>query len=178
MAHAKRTARPITAAQIKRIHTQLHILGVSDENYRAALESRFGVTTCKDLTLAQAKSFIDELQELAHKTDQERYSRERAAARARAEAGTPKRFDELDNRPGMASAAQLRKIEAMWTDISDVPDPAARARALRRFLLRIAKVSDLRFLDDQMAGWVINALNVMKHHKEGGGEEAKPKKAR
>jgi hypothetical protein len=174
----KTTAKPITAAQIKRIHTQLHMLGVSDENYRAALESRFGVTTCKDLTLTQAKSFIDELQALAHKKLQEDYSRKRAAARAEAEAAKPKRFDELDNRPGMASGAQLRKIEAMWADLSDVPDPAAKARALRRFIMRIAKVADLRFLDGQMAGWVINALNAMKRQAEKAGEEAKPKKAR
>lgn len=179
MAQQKRksTARPITAAQIKRIHTIIHILGISDENYRAALESRFGVTTCKDLTLLQAKSFIDELQELAHKDQQERYSRERAAARARAEAERPKKFDELDNRPGMASAAQLRKIEAMWADISIVDDLEARARALRRFVSRVAKVDGLRFLDSESAGKIINALNAMQRQGENSGKGSKPKNA-
>ena len=73
MAQTLRKNRLITAAQIKRIHTILHLLGISDENYRAALKSRFNVTTSKDLALQEAKNFIDELEKLARKTDRERY---------------------------------------------------------------------------------------------------------
>ena len=153
-------AKLITAAQIKRIHTVIHILGVSDDNYRAALDSRFGVGSCKDLTLMQAKSFIDELERLALKTDQERHQKQCEATHAEAE--RPKKFDDLDNRPDMASGAQLRKIEAMWQDISIVPEENARGRALRRFIQRITGVMGLRFLDTQMAGKVINALNAME----------------
>lgn len=159
------TAKPITAAQIKRIHTIKHLLGIPDDNYRDCLDTRFGVTTSKDLTLMQAKSFIDELDKYAMELQGERGKAERAAARQKAdeaEAAKPKRFDDLDNRPGMASGPQLRKIEAMWQNISIVPDTDARGRALRRFIERITGVAGLRFLDAQMAGKVINALNAME----------------
>jgi cell division protein ZapA (FtsZ GTPase activity inhibitor) len=163
MAQAKtKTGKPITAAQIKRIHTIVHILHIADDNYRACLDSRFGVTSCKDLTVQQAISFIDELEKFATKIQSERLDEQREAAQAKAEAERPKRFDNLDNRPGMASGAQLRKIEAMWQDISIVPDHDARARALRHFIKRVVKVADMRFLTGEDAGKIINALNAMQ----------------
>lgn len=163
MAQTQRTtAKPITAAQIKRIHTIIHILGVSDENYRAALESRFGVTSCKDLTMLQAKSFLDELEKLSIKTDQERNQTKLEEAGCQYNGNQPKKFDDLDNRPDMASGAQLRKIEAMWQDISIIPDDDARGRALRRFIQRITGCMGLRFLTAEDAGKVINAMNAMQ----------------
>lgn len=162
MAQAKQKSKPITAAQIRRIHTILHVLGISDENYRAALESQFGVTTCKDLTMLEAKSFLDELDKQALKTDRERYQAKMNKAAEEFAGKQPKRFDDLDNRPGMASAAQLRKIEATWQEISIIPEVEPRARALRRFIQRITGVADIRFLDAEMAGKVINAMNAMQ----------------
>ncbi len=162
MAQAQHKCKPITAAQVKRIHTLLHVLGISDENYRAALESRFGVTTCKELTLMEAKSFIDELEKLAQKTDRERYQAKMNKAAEEFAGKQPKRFDNLDNRPGMASGAQLRKIEATWQEISIIPEAEPRAKALRRFIQRITGVAHIRFLDVEMAGKVINAMNAMQ----------------
>jgi cell division protein ZapA (FtsZ GTPase activity inhibitor) len=177
-------AKPITAAQIKRIHTIKSILGISEDNYRAALDSRFGVTTSKDLTLMQAKNFLDELEKLALQVRDDRHQAERNTARQKAEAehqkveaAKPKRFDNLDNRPGMASGAQLRKIEAMWQDISIVPDQDARGRALRHFIKRIAGVADMRFLDSQMAGKVINALKAMEKQATAPSKAKNPKNA-
>jgi len=162
MAQTQRKTKPITTAQIKRIHTILHVMGISDENYRAALESRFNVTTCKDLTVQEAKGFIDELEKLAQKTDRERYQAKMNKAAEEFAGKQPKRFDDLDNRPGMASAAQLRKIEAMWQEVSIIPEAAPRAKALRRFIQRITGVADIRFLDSEMSGKVINAINAMQ----------------
>lgn len=178
MAQAQRTtAKPITAAQIKRIHTIKHILNISDDNYRAALDSRFNLTTCKDLTLHQAISFITELEKLASKVQTERFQTQRDEAKQKAEEAKPKRFDNLDNRPGMASAPQLRKIEAMWQDISIIPEPDARGRALRHFIKRISGVADLRFLDSQGAGKVINALNAMQKKSKAPTKGKTPKNA-
>lgn len=174
----KQSDKPITAAQIKRIHTIVHILRISDDNYRAALDSRFNVTSCKDLTLMQAKSFIDELEKLALNVQVERDQAERDTAYQKTEAERPKRFDNLDNRPGMATGAQLRKIEAMWADISFVPDHDARGRALRRFIHRITGVADMRFLDSQGATKVINALNAMQQQAAEPTKVKKPKKSR
>jgi len=158
----KKTEKPITAAQIKRIHTMIHILKVPEDNYRECLESRFKVTTSKALTINQAMSFIDELEKLALKIQGDRYTAKMEKAAEAFEGKQPKRFDGLENRPGMASGAQLRKIEALWSDISIIPEPEPRARALRRFITRIVKVADMRFLDSQGASKIINALNAMQ----------------
>jgi len=162
----KKTAKPITPAQIRRIHTIKHYLGLADENYRACLDSRFGVTTCKELTVQQATSFISELEKLALETEEERFDAEQVAARQKSEAERPKRFDSLDNRPGFATAPQLRKIEAMWQDISIIPDHDARGRALRKFIKRVTGVADMRFLDGEGAGKVINAMVAMQKRGE------------
>lgn len=164
MATAKRTPKaqkPITAAQIKRIHTIVHLAGVSDDSYRAVLQHRFNVTSCKDLTLVQAVSLIDELEQFARKTSKERFDEKMEAEAREFENKQPKRFDNLDNRPGMASGAQLRKIEATWQDISIIPEAEPRARALRRFIQRITGVADMRFLDVENASKVINGMNAM-----------------
>jgi len=161
MAQAQRkTAKQITAAQIRRIHTIVHALNISDDNYRAALESRFSATSCKDLTVHQACTFIDELEKLALKVQRDKHQTSEKGAE-QPQPPIAERYSNLDNRPGMASAAQLRKIDAMWQDISIVPDLDARSRALRHFIHRVAGVADLRFLDKQAAGKVINALNAM-----------------
>lgn len=162
----RKTEKPITLAQVKRIHVVKHLLGISDGDYRSCLETRFGVTSSKDLTLLQAKSFIGDLDQLALKLQGERHHAEYEKAIHKAEepeAQKPKRFDNLDNRPGMASGAQLRKISAMWSDISIIPDYDARGRALRRFILRTANVADMRFLTMEDAGKVIEALKAMQN---------------
>jgi len=156
-----KTQKPITAAQIKRIHTIIHAMGFTEENYREALDNRFNVTSCKDLTVVQAISFIDELEKFAQKTQSDRFDAKMAAAAREFEDKQPKRFDNLDNRAGFASAAQLRKIEATWQDISIIPEAEPRARALRRFVQRITGVSALRFLDTESASKVINGMNAM-----------------
>lgn len=165
MAQAQRNSRPITAAQIKRIHTIKSILHLPEDNYRDCLESRFGVRSCKDLTLMQAKSFLDELEKLALNVDREREQKRYDEATAKAAANTPKKFDDLDERPGMASGAQLRKIEAMWQDISIIPEAEPRARALRRFIQRITGVMGLRFLTGEDAGKVLNAMKAMEQRE-------------
>jgi len=66
------------------------------------------------------------------------------------------RFRELAGRPGMASAEQLRMIEAIWEDLGFRPS------GLRRFVFRVAKVSDLRFLTSGDATAVIRALMAIK----------------
>lgn len=168
----KSKEKPITAAQVRRIHTILHTLGIEDSNYREALQNRFDVGSCKELTIREAQSFIAELEQLLRETNE-------ADEEARFKAALHKRMEEirqswdlpysnLDNRPGMATGAQLRKIEVMWTEISIIPDPDARGRALRRFVQRIAGVASLRFLDLEGASKVINALDAMQKQAANG----------
>ena len=55
------TGKPITKAQIKHIHVQLHRRGIDDATYRALLDELFGVTTCTALTRRQASALLNRL---------------------------------------------------------------------------------------------------------------------
>lgn len=141
---------PITAAQIKKIHALKTALGFDDGLYRFILSNSFGVTSSKDLNSIQAGGLIEIMEAKAVECG----SWERSGDK-------PKKFSALASRCNMASPEQLRKIEAQWAEVSRVP-PEEREKALRRFVYRIAKVSALRFLDQEGAGKVINALTAMQ----------------
>lgn len=138
--------------QIKIIHSLKNKLKMTDENYRDNLYSYFEVESSKDLTAAQATFYIKKLEEDAVK------------------AGVWKKsvwnYTHLDGREGMASSAQLRKIQAMWAEVSDCKSKKERQKGLRKFLLRIVKVEDLRFLKVRMVKKIVNALSAMKKQKE------------
>jgi len=71
----------------------------------------------------------------------------------------PKRYSDCDRRPGMATGAQLRKIEVMWKGRARSDDKAA---SLRTFLHNKFGASDLRFLKRSVASDVIVALEKME----------------
>lgn len=138
---------PITPLQIKAIHAIKGALGMDDECYRAMLQDVAGATSSKNLSWQQAESVIDDLK---RKAGQESWKK-----------GRTDKYRNLDGRAGMATSAQLRKIEATWDEVSRATDPEQRAKALRAFIFRVAKVSDIRFLDRPGAGKIINALEAM-----------------
>ncbi len=148
-------AAKITKNQIKMIHTLKSALCLDDPTYREILSERFQVESSKEFTISQAEELIRAL-------------RERAVLSGVWESRPDqrKKFDEWEHRTGgMATPQQLRKIEVMWRDVSRIDEPEGRKKALRSFLERVAKVSDLRFLDFHGAGKMINALHSMKKRK-------------
>ncbi|MGD9642802.1 MAG: phage protein GemA/Gp16 family protein [Elusimicrobiales bacterium] len=136
----------ITPAQIKMIHTLKGALGLTDLQYRAALE-RFHVFSSTQLSEAQADQFVSELQSLA------------------VQAGKWDRpwnkYQNLAGRKGMATPRQLRMIEAMWADVSRAPNAAAREAALLVFLRRfeINGLADIRYYDVR---GIVSALTAMR----------------
>jgi len=150
MSIAKHSHRqPINKQQIKAIHSLKNAIGMDDETYRAMLKDFGGVESSTAITSRQADALIEEMKT---KAGQKPWFRRKAD-----------RHVDLEGRPGMATAPQLRKIEALWDDVSRVIDPEQRAKALRSFIFRVAKVSDLRFLDRAGAGKVITALEAMSN---------------
>lgn len=138
----------IAPRQIKAIHAAIGKLGLDDADYRAMLHQRFGVPSCKSLTWRQAEALLDALN---------------GTQRTTVPAPLP-RWAELDGRPGMATGAQCRMIEAMWAEVSRAPDAAARERALWSFLFRIVGVSHFRFLKCWQVQKVVAAIEAMKFH--------------
>ncbi len=162
-------SEPITASQIKIIHTLKNRLAMDEEDYRVMIKGGCGMESSKHLTTSQAAQLIDNLENMAVAAGvwdrrgwkgATRISNGQAAVKARVIGS----IDNFGERGGMATPPQLRKIEAMWSEVSRAT-PEYRTMALRQFVNRIAHVSDLRFLDSVGAGTVINALKKMRERK-------------
>jgi len=76
--------------------------------------------------------------------------------------GFRERYDELGVRDGMATPAQLRKIEASWMNVSRMPNHTAREKALLGFLKRICGVQQMEWVEDWMVQKILNAIQHMK----------------
>ena len=155
-------ATKINAAQIKKIHALKGALAMDDDTYRAVLAGQFNATSSKNLTGEQAHDLLSDLEHKAVAAGKwEKRDRYPASSSKNKEMRT--RYNDLETRRGnMASPAQLRKIEAQWAEVTRAQTPEESKRALRHFLERVVKVSDLRFLDAAGAGKVINGLTEMQ----------------
>lgn len=149
--NVKRT--PISASQVKKIHALKTALSLSDETYRVLLQDGFTVTSSKELSFEDAEILIREMENKA------------------VSIGVWEKRSGCDqtgrdhSRPGMATASQIRKIKMLWGEVTTAQDESSRQRALRSFLERVVKVSDLRFLEVAAASKVINALKQMQARK-------------
>lgn len=149
----KTAERRTDKKQIIKIHALISAIKLSDENYRATLLDNFGVTTSKALSYDQANALIDALEERA--VEKGAWIKYEKAVK----------YENLGNRPGMANPAQLRKIEALWRDVTGMKSKEDLTKTLRAFLSRHFKVADLRFLEMGKVNKVIYALEHMKIQK-------------
>ncbi len=146
--------KPIEKAQIKKIHALKNAMKMPDETYRKLLfEHYYPATSSKALTREQAEAFVNTLEEMAK------------ALGVWIEHEGKLTHEKLGGRARMASPAQLRLIEALWKEVSRARGEKDRKKALRVWLLRTFKVSDIRFLDTETVKKVIHALLVMKERK-------------
>jgi hypothetical protein len=137
--------------QVKLIHTLLSVACVSDRSYRDNLSRRFnGATSCKQLTFDEAQELIDALEDFAVSLGFWTRSNNR------------NRYESLGNRPGMATPAQLRKIEGLWKVAMGMEDDLKAQRTLRVFIMNHFHVSDLRFLEQWKVSRVIRALEAIR----------------
>lgn len=124
---------------------------MDESGYRAALYKLYGVFSTKDLTSDKASKVIDSLTRLAVKAGV-------WGGNQHAEA-----FDHLVERPGFATPKQLGLIAALWRELRDNTETEeASAQALRTFLQRAVKVSDLRFLKKTDVQTVVSILKQRK----------------
>lgn len=135
-----------TKKQLAKIHILKQEQQLDDDQYRDFLESRFGVRSSRDLTEKQAFAAIEAL----GGESQERYKG---------------RFEkDPGRRDGFATPKQLRKIEAMWEEISYTEDEQRRRDALDKFLYRRFK-SWLRTVPQEKVGPIIKTLEAMRAKK-------------
>jgi hypothetical protein len=136
-------------------------LQMTDEEYRCLLYGSYGVESSKQLTNEEAGQFLNKL--IQDGVSAGVWKGNPTTAPKAPE--KKQRYEDLGNRPGMASPKQLRMIESIWYSVSRATTPEDRARALRSFLSRF-DCSDIRFIDKKTASSVITVLQRMAIAKE------------
>ncbi len=144
----------ISPRQIKAIHAVVGKLGLDDDSYRDILMQRYRAKSCKELSWRQAEELLETLNG--------------APAVGAAPCGRPVspgrpplKYTDMDRRPGFASAAQLRLIDAMWNQVTRAEDEEAKEKALDSFVNRIAQVAGLRMLKGWQVEKIVKALEGM-----------------
>ena len=143
--------RRVSRQQIALVHVAAHQLGMGDADYRAVLMGAAGVRSASDLGTTGFNAVMRRFEALGF-----------ASARAAA--------PQYGERPGMATAAQVRAIRAHWNAWHGGRDASESARALRHWLEHFYGVTDLRFCDVTTAQKAIEGLKAMaaRTHKPKG----------
>lgn len=150
----------ITKAQIGLLHVAKQELKLDDETYRDMLENVASVSSARDLPQSKFDAVLQHLKACGFEIRRKEGTSDR------------KKYAELDGRPGMATAAQLRFIEVQFieyvklrgepTDDRDVID-----FGLRHYLKKFYKVEDVRFLTKKSASDAIEGLkNTLLHERD------------
>jgi len=131
----------INKGQIKKIHVLKRQLGLTDEEYGAALES-LGVISSKDLTHEEAALLIRRMIELLPKELKQKYEENPKKLN--------KKYDNLEIRYNeqlkehYATPKQLRMIEAMWMTSPRVNNKTEEAFV--KFVKRITGIDRMEWL--------------------------------
>ena len=142
---------PITQGQVKLIHVMLTRQGIDDEDYRAMLESLYGVATCKKLTRKQANELLTRL------------GAGQKPKPAQPKPALPRRRDA--NVATLATPAQHQLIHNLIREIKwRMQPPAAAYAAWLQHNQSLAKVRTTA-----EAARVIRGLKAIKAHQQGGG---------
>lgn len=147
--------------QIKVIHVLSKVLGQTSGDYQDMLHDGFGVTSSKDLDQKQAHDLVEHLLRLADKR----------------QGGTPGKlpYEELQGRSTyLASPAQLRLIDVLWSQVTTQPVGPDRVYALEKFLrnrFRIGGMSWLKRCDVQKVITAIRAMASQKLNKREAAQE-------
>lgn len=151
--------KKITAYQIKMLHALSGALELTKDEYRLRIQQMHGFSgSCLDLSSSEADALIASWRaEAIEKGVWKDYRRQGGKAGLK--------YEDLGKRDKMASPKQLRKIEAMWKDVSRYRIAAQeinRAAALKKFIKRIVGVEDMRFVEQWHARVLIKAMDSMK----------------
>ncbi len=140
--------KPKTIRQklLAQVHIAKKELGLDDETYRDMLYSSFHVRSARFLNNVQLTEFIDILKKCGWKQT------------GKGNGFGKDKYENLGERRGFATPAQLRLIEALWHRVSFAED---KETALRKFLENRFRISHIRFLTADKASRVIDALKDM-----------------
>lgn len=153
IAYVKGTIAP---SQIKAIHATSSKLGLDDDTYRAMLLDRYGVDSCKRLTWRQAEELLQGLNGTVVSSGKTCPSHKHAL-----------KYQNLDGRPGFATGAQCRLIDAMFAQVTRAQCEETIEHALNSFCSRICHVAGLRMVKGWQVEKIVKALESMGAVKKG-----------
>lgn len=153
----------VTKGQIKKIHVLWSKLGLDRDTYESML-APYGASSSKDLEFVEAQDLIRRLQKDAIAAGVERPT---PPDQPGYRMGKRRRFEDLGKRPGHASPAQLRKIEAMWMTVSNQPSDEAKRAALVTFVRNKTGVARLEWLPHTAVSKLIRTIQAMQRQKRG-----------
>ncbi len=139
----------ISESQIRLLRVAQRQVGLSDEEFGAMLHSIGGVESTKDLTWEAFDVILGKLKGMGFVYQPK---------------SGQKKYDELGERKGMASAEILRMLEAMWVDIYNGREERMLID-LRRFILREYGKEDLAWLTASDAHKCAEALKSLKRQR-------------
>ena len=126
------------------VHIGSTKIGWDRKGYEEFLFNITGKVSCRQMEVYELQQVVQRLKEAGVLKDK------------------PKKYDKFGDRGEMASPAMLRKIEFLWSEIcySSRPDVS-----LRKFVFKVAKVSDISFLTKQKASQVLYVINrIWREH--------------
>lgn len=148
-------ARP-TCKQISYVHLLKNKLGLSDEEYRAALMQRFNVASCTKLTPTQIQTLIDWLLVKLGPSFQP----------------TSKVQPDTNVGSGRLTAQQCMKIVNLWWSVSRGQTDQEKRIGLRAFVKRQTGCDALKFVSRKDAPKLICALETMSRNLKNKNKEA------
>lgn len=124
-----------TAKQRQKLGFFRKLLNLPEDLYSELL-SQFGVNTSKDLTSQQIEELTTRLRRNAQA--QGLYKPKPSFIKYK--------YNNLSDRNGMATPAQLRKIDIMWKNVSRQQNDKDRQNALQVMIKKITGKDNIRFL--------------------------------
>ena len=162
MAYPNRKYSGITNAQKSLLHKAKSDLGMDEETYRTMLQNVAGVRSSLDLTPGGFEAVMRHLATVG-------FAKKHGSHEFTGYTARLKKWQALGRRPGMASAAQLARIETDWELMRWYWAPKGFANmdaALRAFVGRVAGVNDLRFLNSAKAIQIITTIKHMEARRD------------
>jgi hypothetical protein len=158
----------LTNSQKSLLHKAKSDLGMDEDTYREMLYNLAGVRSSLDMNQRGFEAVMQHLGKCG-------FVKTHATHEFTGYVARKKKWDkERGNRAGMATTAQLSRIETDWDMLAWYWAPKGfgnKDLALRAFLQRVARVSDLHFLSFAGAVQVITTLKKIEAKRsEKGGE--------
>lgn len=156
-----------TPAQIRKIHALKSRLKMSEQDYRNLImetDDGFAVSSL-EMSEESGERLIAILEDAALKAGVWQKPVRIGEGGSSSPNWVKRKYENLGERKGMASPAQLRMIAAMWAQVSRVPKDG-RQKALQHFIHRLVGVDAMEFIEQRHVRIIVEAVRAMKRQKE------------